>query len=164
MKCFVNPDYADFTPAGNIPERIREYCKNTGQEIPQKVGEIVRCIYESLAMKYRYTIELLSEATGKDYDTIHIVGGGIKDKLLCQTVADICQKKVVAGPIEATVLGNIAIQLISHGEIEDISHARKIIRNSEETVTYKPTGDSSEINEAYDRFLEIMFVKETALN
>lgn len=164
LKCFVNPDYADFTPAGNIPERIREYCKNTGQEIPQKVGEIVRCIYESLAMKYRYTIELLSEATGKDYDTIHIVGGGIKDKLLCQTVADICQKKVVAGPIEATVLGNIAIQLISHGEIEDISHARKIIRNSEETVTYKPTGDSSEINEAYDGFLDIMFVKETALN
>lgn len=163
LKCFVNPDYPDFTPAGNIPERIREYCKNTGQEVPERVGEVVRCIYESLAMKYRYTIELLSEATGKDYDTIHIVGGGIQDKLLCQTVADICRKKVVAGPVEATVLGNIAIQLIAHGELEDISHARKVIGKSEETTVYEPTGDSEEISKAYDRFLEIMFVKETVL-
>lgn len=162
FKCFINPDFADFTPAGNIPERIKEYCKNTGQEVPETVGEIVRCIYESLAMKYRYSLELVSEASGRDYETIHIVGGGIQDKLLCKTVADVCCKKVVAGPVEATVLGNVAVQLMTHGEISDISQAREVIRNSEQTEVYLPESDFSEMQNAYDRFLDVMFVKETA--
>ncbi len=157
---FINPDYPAFTPSGNIPRRIREYCEKTNQPVPKTDGEVMRCIYQSLAMKYKYSLDLIKQATGKEYEKIHIVGGGIKDKLLCQMCADVCEKEVVAGPVEATVLGNIAIQLIAHGEIKDVSQARKIIKNSEKTTAYTVKSQSEEIKTAYEKFLEIMLQRE----
>ena len=156
FKCFVNPDYPDFVPVGNVPKRIREYCKKTNQYVPETVGEIVRCIYESLAMKYRYSLDLIKETTGKDYQIIHIVGGGANAKLLCQMTSDVCCKKVTCGPVEATVLGNIAIQLMAHKEISDIWQAREIIGKSEHTIEFQPTEDQNQMTEAYNRFIKVM--------
>lgn len=160
---FINPDYPDFTPSGNIPRRIKEYCEKTNQPVPKNDGEVMRCIYQSLAMKYRYSLELIEKTTGKKYEKIHIVGGGIRDKLLCQLCADMCQRQVVAGPVEATVLGNVAIQLMAHGEISDLQKAREIIRNSENFQSYLPQNLGDNLTTAYNKFMEIMLEREPKL-
>ena len=140
---------------GNIPKRVQEYCKRTGQYIPQTPGEIMRCIYESLALKYRFTFDGIKECTKKDYDRIHVMGGGTKDKLLLQMTAESCNVKVYGGPIEATALGNVAVQLISSGDIKDIKEARKIIAEGENLTCYTPT-ENEKWEEAYKRFKEII--------
>lgn len=157
FKCFIDPDYPDFTPVGNIPKRIKEYCKRTNQYVPQTVGEVVRCIYESLALKYKYSYEQIKELTGKEYNTINVVGGGTKDGLLCAMTANACNAKVFAGPIEATVYGNIAVQLMSTGDIKNVSEARKIIRNSDNIKTFTP--DEKEVkafNDAYLKYKKLL--------
>ncbi len=151
--CFIDPDAPEFVPHGNIPERIREYCRRTNQHVPETVGEIMRCIYESLAMKYRQTFEKLCDCTERDYEVIHVIGGGTKDTMLCQLTANACDRDVVAGPIEATVLGNIAVQLMASGDIESIADARRIIAESENVTKYSPK-DTAEWAEAYSRYLE----------
>ncbi|MBP3329820.1 MAG: rhamnulokinase [Clostridia bacterium] len=153
FKCFIDPDAPEFVPHGNLPERVREYCRKTNQYVPETVGEIMRCIYESLAMKYRETFEKIKECTGKDYPVIHVIGGGTKDTLLCQLTANSCGCEVKAGPIEATVLGNLAVQLISHGEIKDIKEAREIIASSENVVTYVPQ-DADLWSENFEKYLK----------
>ncbi len=155
LKCFIDPDAPEFVPHGNIPERVREYCRKTGQAVPESVGEVMRCIYESLAMKYRLTLEKLEECTEKTYPAIHVIGGGTKDTLLCKMTACSCGRKVVAGPIEATVLGNILVQLLSCGAIADIDEARKIVRESENTVEYLPE-NTAEWTAAYERFKAVV--------
>lgn len=151
FQCFIDPDAKEFVAPGNIPERIREYCRRSNQRIPVGVGEVVRCINESLAFKYRYVMDQIMDCTEKDYDTIYLVGGGTQSHLLCQMTANACNKKVMAGPIEATVYGNIALQLIALGELKDISEARECIRNSEEIVCYEPQ-DTQLWEDAYQRF------------
>ena len=155
FKCFIDPDSPEFVPHGNIPERIRDYCERTGQEIPETVGEIMRCIYESLALKYKFTLDGLEDCTEKNYPAIHVIGGGVKDTLLCKMTACSCNKKVVAGPIEATVLGNIAVQLITSGAIDSVEQARDIIRNSETTTEYLPENVDAWAD-AYERFRKII--------
>ncbi|MGN0636703.1 MAG: rhamnulokinase family protein [Acutalibacteraceae bacterium] len=138
LRCFIDPDAPEFGVRGNLPQRVQEYCAKTGQYVPQTVGEIMRCIYESLAMKYRQTLEKISDCTEKTYTVLHVIGGGTKDTLLCQMTANACDLPVKAGPIEATVLGNIAVQLIAKGAIRDIGEARRIIAHSENLRTYAP--------------------------
>ncbi|MBQ3085805.1 MAG: rhamnulokinase [Clostridia bacterium] len=151
FKCFIDPDADDFAPMGNMPERIRDFCRRTGQYVPQTVGEVVRCIYESLALKYRHIFRGIEDCTGKQYPHINIVGGGTKDKLLCRMTADSCNTTVYAGPIEATVLGNIAVQLLSCGEIASIEEARKIIADGEKLLCYQPE-NTKVWDEAYEEF------------
>lgn len=157
LKYLINPDDPSFNKAGNLPERIREFCEKTGQGRPQSVGEIIRCIYESLCLKYRYTAEKLEETCSKHYGEINIVGGGTKEKLLCSYVANCTGKKVSAGPVEATAIGNIAMQLIALGEIKDVKEARRIIRNSFDVENYYPD-ESQKImwDEAYEKFLKLL--------
>ena len=155
FKCFIDPDAPEFVPHGNIPKRVQEFCEKTGQYVPQTVGEIMRCIYESLAMKYKLTFEKLCECTERDYPVIHVIGGGTKDTLLCQLTANSCNRTVKAGPIEATVMGNVAVQLMSDNSVADISEARKIVANSSELKTYIPT-DVDKWEEAYADFLKIV--------
>ena len=155
FKCFIDPDAPEFVPHGNIPKRVQEFCEKTGQYVPQTVGEIMRCIYESLAMKYKLTFEKLCECTERDYPVIHVIGGGTKDTLLCQLTANSCNRTVKAGPIEATVMGNVAVQLMSDNSVADISEARKIVANSSELKTYIPT-DVDKWEEAYAYFLKIV--------
>ena len=157
LKYMLNPDDPSFNKAGDIPSRIGDYCEKTGQGRPETVGEIVRCIYESLCLKYRYTAEKLEELCSKHYDEINIVGGGTKEKLLCSYVANCTGKKVSAGPVEATAIGNIAMQLIAAGEIKDVCSARKIIRDSFDVVNYYPDASVREKwDEAYEKFLKLL--------
>lgn len=155
FKCFIDPDAPEFVPHGNIPERVREFCRKTGQYVPETVGEIMRCIYESLAMKYRLTFEKLRECTERDYPVIHVIGGGTKDGLLCQMTANSCDRTVKAGPIEATVMGNVAVQLMSDGSVKNIGQARKIVADSSELKTFEPK-DTDKWAEAYKDFLKVI--------
>lgn len=155
FKCFIDPDAPEFVPHGNIPERVREFCRKTGQYVPKTVGEIMRCIYESLAMKYRLTFEKLRECTERDYPVIHVIGGGTKDGLLCQMTANSCDRTVKAGPIEATVMGNVAVQLMSDGSVKNIGQARKIVAESSELKTFEPK-DTDKWAEAYEDFLKVV--------
>lgn len=155
FKCFIDPDAPEFAPMGNIPERVREYCKKTNQYVPESVGEIMRCIYESLALKYRLTLEGIEECTGKKYNKLHVMGGGTKDTLLLKMTADSCNIPVLGGPVEATALGNVALQLMSSGIIPDIKAARKIIADGEQLKTYIP--ENREIwEQAYSRFKAVI--------
>ena len=155
FKCFIDPDAPEFVPHGNIPERVREFCRKTGQYVPETVGEIMRCIYDSLAMKYRLTFEKLRECTERDYPVIHVIGGGTKDGLLCQMTANSCDRTVKAGPIEATVMGNVAVQLMSDGSVKNIGQARKIVANSSELKTFEPK-DTDKWAGAYEDFLKVV--------
>ena len=155
FKCFIDPDAPEFVPHGNIPKRVQEFCEKTGQYVPQTVGEIMRCIYESLAMKYKLTFEKLCECTERDYPVIHVIGGGTKDTLLCQLTANSCNRTVKAGPIEATVMGNIAVQLMSADAVSGISEARKIVAASSELKVYEPA-EVDKWEEAYKDFLKIV--------
>ena len=153
--CFIDPDSPEFTPQGNIPKRVQEYCKRTGQYVPQTVGEIMRCIYESLALKYRFAFDSIKDCTGKEYKNIYVVGGGVKDRLLCQMTAESCGVPVNAGPIEATVFGNIAVQLMASGDIKDLSEARRIIANSDTMKHYVPE-NTAVWEQEYQKFKEII--------
>jgi len=155
FKCFIDPDYPEFGKPGDIPKRIQKYCERTGQYVPKTVGEIVRCIYESLALKYYHSFLNLKKITGKDFEAINIVGGGTKDPLLCQMAANACNITVYAGPIEATALGNIAVQLMAIGEIKDLKEARKIIKNSFDTKEYKPENVDA-WQKAYEAYKKII--------
>ena len=154
MQCFIDPDDQRFAPPGNQIKRIREFCEETGQYVPQTDGEIVRCIYESLAMKYKYTFENLKKCTGKNFEAIHMVGGGTKDGFLCQMTADATSTPVIAGPIEATAAGNIAVQLIALGEIKDLWEARRIIADSFSVQEFKPCDNS--FDKHYEEFCKLL--------
>ena len=153
FKCFVDVDDDAFSLPGNLPKRIQEFCQKTGQYVPQTRGEIMRCIYQSLAMKYRYTYERLEDITGQKYDAIHMIGGGTKDNLLCQMTADFCKINVIAGPIEATATGNVAVQMIALDEFKNITDARQIIANSLNPVYYNPRAEI-DCEAAYREFLK----------
>lgn len=153
----INPDDPMFNAAGDMPGKIREYCKKTGQKVPETMGAIVRAIFESLALRYRWTSEKLEELTGKKYNSINIVGGGTKDELLCRFTANGTGRTVVAGPVEATAIGNIMAQAIAAGEISSVEEGRKIVGDSFETKTYEPDETLRDgWNEAYSRFLELI--------
>lgn len=155
FKCVIDPDAPEFIPAGNIPERIREFCKRTKQECPETEGEIVRCINESLALKYRHELGKIKECTGKEYENIYMVGGGTQSKLLCQMTSNACNCKVTAGPVEATVFGNIVLQLISSGSIKGLDEAKKIVAKSPD-IRHYDAKDISLWNEAYEKFKEVI--------
>ena len=151
----INPDYHTFNTPGNMPEKIREFCRLTGQHVPETVGEVVRCIYESLALKYRYTVETLETLRGKKASMINVVGGGTKDKFLSQMTADACGIPVCAGPEEATAMGNIVMQAIAAGEIASLSEAREVIANSTELKYYQPTTSREAWDCAFDKFCKL---------
>lgn len=148
---FINPDCPDFTPPGDMPSRIKEFNKQNGFKVPETMGDVVLCIYQSLALKYRYVVESMEELMGKKIDTIHMVGGGIKDTFLCQMTADATGRRVVAGPTEGTAMGNIAVQLMALGEIDGLEGIRKVICASTETKEYTPSGDKA-WDKAYETF------------
>lgn len=138
FKCLVDPDSPMLSTHGDLPNKIKAFCAATNQPEPQTVGELVRCIYESLALKYRYALEQISLCTGKNFSALNLLGGGTKDGFLCELTADSINMPVHAGPIEATALGNIILQLIALGEIKDVNEGRKIIAKSEKISHYEP--------------------------
>lgn len=155
FKCFINVDDPMFETAGNLPKRVLEFCEKTGQYVPKNRGEIMRCIYQSLAMKYKHTYNMLSDFTKRDYKSINILGGGIKDKLLCRLTADATGATVLAGPTEATVMGNIAVAFYALGEIADFKEIRKTVANSTDLKEYIPE-NTDEWNKAYEDYKKIL--------
>ena len=126
------PDDPRFArPPATSPERIRDFCRETGQPVPESVGAVVRCIYESLAMKYRFALDQISARTGRQFNVLHLLGGGTKDGFLCQMTADSLAFPVIAGPTEATALGNMLLQLIALDQLPDVSAGRELIRKTE---------------------------------
>ena len=155
LKCLINPDDLSFQTPGNMPRRIQEYCEKTGQYVPQTKGEIVRCIFDSLAMCYRRTVEMMDDVTGKKTPFINIVGGGTKEEPLCRLTADACGRPVYTGPVEATALGNIAVQAIALGELRDVKEARNVIADSFEIKCFEP--HNTEMWDAgYEKFLKLL--------
>jgi rhamnulokinase len=155
FKSFIDPDHHSLIAPVNMPESIREYCRKTGQPVPETRGEIVRCITQSLALKYRMTLEKLENLLGRPLPVIHMVGGGIKDKLLCQFTADATGRDVVAGPIEASSIGNILVQAMALGRIKDLKQIRNIVKASFPIVTYSPE-DKELWDKAYDVFKNLI--------
>ncbi len=137
----IDVDNDLFFEPGNMPEKIRSACTTLYGSSPQSIGALVRCIYESLAFKYRWTIELLERMIGKTLPVINMVGGGSKDALMCQLTANACGRPVVAGPAEATSLGNLMVQLIATGEIDSIEDGKDILRASFSTREFTPKDD-----------------------
>jgi rhamnulokinase len=153
----VDPDDASFYLPASMPAALAEFCKKTGQPATAEPGAIVRCALESLALRYRWVLERLEELTGKRLDTIHIVGGGSQNTLLCQLTADCCNRAVVAGPVEATAIGNVLTQAIGLGLLASLADARAVVRRSFEVRSFSPR-NSERWGEAYERFLTLLAV------
>ena len=157
FETFIDPDAPEFARPANIPELIREYARRTGQTVPESDGAVLRAIVESLALKFRYVLNMCEEIGGTKIETIHVVGGGIKNKLLMQATADSTGRRVVCGPIEGTGVGNILMQAIGAGDVANVDEAREVVRNSFDLVEYEPNAQSVALwNEAYGRFLQVI--------
>lgn len=135
---YVNCDNSDFLAPGDMPARINKCLSETGQKPTQDKGQMVRLVLESLALKYRTVLNAIEDVTGISIETLHIVGGGIQNELLCQFTADATGRKVVTGPIEATASGNILMQAKAAGQLRSIDEARQVVRDSFEMKEYQP--------------------------
>jgi rhamnulokinase len=151
LKCLINPNDPPFGKPDGMPEKIIEFCKKTSQEPPATEGEFTRCILESLALLYERTLAQIEDVTGKPIKTLHIVGGGSQNKLLNQLSANATGRTVVAGPVEATATGNILIQAIALGHLQDLDELRQVIHNSFAVETYRPQGDWTAARQRFAR-------------
>jgi sugar (pentulose or hexulose) kinase len=151
----IDPDHAPFLIPGEMPDKIDRFCAQSKQRAPASAGEYVRCCLESLALTYRRTLERLEEMLGRRINIIHIVGGGTQNELLSQMTADATGREVLAGPVEATAIGNILVQAMAVGQIKSLADARAVVRESFEVKRYEPM-EVGKWNLAYQRFLEIL--------
>ncbi|MDQ1912737.1 rhamnulokinase family protein [Paenibacillus sp. GD4] len=159
FQSFIDPDDSLFLAPGDMPSRIEQYCRQTGQQAPETAGEFVRCILESLALKYRYVLEMTERLSGQSFNGLHMVGGGIQNTLLCQWSANAIGKPVWAGPSEGSALGNLAVQWIAQGVFKDIWEARQAIRDSFPVTEYMPEAQA-EWGAAYGRFCKLTGIAE----
>lgn len=139
FKCLINPDDSRFLNPGNMPKAIQEYCEETGQPVPESKGEIARCIYDSLVLKYKYTIKQIESVTGKPIEKLHIIGGGANNKMMNQLTANAIGIPVLAGPTEATATGNLLMQAKAVGAVKSLDQLREVVKNSFEVTEYKPS-------------------------
>ncbi len=155
FRSIIDTDCADFYAGGDMPAKIRAFCERTGQAAPENVGQTARCIYESLALKYRWALERLEEIKGARIDTLNIVGGGIQNRLLNRMAADATNRMVVTGPIEGAAIGNVLMQAVALGEIKDLAQAREVVRRSVEVEAYEPVHTQA-YEDAYGRMLSLI--------
>jgi rhamnulokinase len=152
---FIDPDHASFATPGDMPKRIQQACQDRGQPVPETPGAIVRTALESLALKCRHTLFQLEDALGKTMGNICMVGGGIQNTLLCQFVASATGRTVLAGPVEATAMGNLLVQAMAKGQIGSHAELREIVRNSTDIKAYHPT-QTEAWGEAYQIFQKLI--------
>jgi len=150
----IDPDDDAFFNPAHMPSAVQAYCRRTGQPVPETPGAIIRCVTDSLALKYRYILGLTSELAGVSFGGLHMVGGGIQNRLLCQLTADAIGKPVWAGPIEGSAIGNILVQYMTLGKIATIGEARQIVRDSFPMEIYEPQ-DTAVWDEAYAEFVQL---------
>ena len=128
----------EFIAAGDILTRIADACRRDGQAVPETPGQFTRCILQSLAVAYGETIARCVELTGRPVDVVHMVGGGSRNGLLCRLTAEACERPVLAGPAEATSIGNLLVQAIATGELDSLDELRDVVRRSARVVRYEP--------------------------
>jgi len=150
---FLDPDDKAFLLPGNMPRKIQEYCQRTHQAVPQDKSEIVRVALESLAMKYRYILERVVALTDHPVEVVHIIGGGSRNWLLDQFSANAMRAPVLAGPYEATIIGNILVQMVSSGDLGSLVEARNLVRRSFPVEEFTPQ-DTDQWEEQYQLFIE----------
>ncbi|HUV03840.1 MAG TPA: rhamnulokinase family protein [Armatimonadota bacterium] len=155
FRAIIDPDDPVFLKPGDMPARIREFCRQTNQPIPEDEGAVVRTALDSLALKYRWVLERLEMLMESRLEPIHIVGGGSRNRLLSQLTANVAGRQVVAGPVEATAIGNLLVQAIALGQIGSLEEAREIVRKSFDVLTYDPRPDSR-IEDAYSKLEALM--------
>ena len=134
----IDPDYAAFSTPGNMPGKIQDYCRETGQKAPETRGEILRTAFESMALKYRLVLERLEDLRGGPVEVLHIVGGGSRNRLLNQMVADAINRPVITGPVEATSAGNVLMQMIAGGDLNSLEEGKVLVGESFETAVFDP--------------------------
>ncbi len=155
FRSLVNPDHASFYNPVDMLSAITDYCGAHGEPLPSQPGEFARCIFESLALKYRYVLESLRKISGKKIDRIHIIGGGSQNKFLCQLTANATGLEVIAGPAEGTAIGNLLVQAMALGYVNSLSEIREIVKNSCETEVFRPA-DTEKWNKVWDRFVNMV--------
>jgi rhamnulokinase len=155
LRSLIDPDDESFAVPGDMPARIGEFCRRTGQPAPDDPGSTSRCILESVALKHATTVDLLRATTGREPRELHIVGGGARNHLLCQWTADATGMPVIAGPEEATLIGNLLVQAMTLGELGSLEQARDVVRASFVPTTYEPSL-SSEWAAARGRFAALV--------
>ena len=158
FRSVIHPDYGEFFKAGDMPGKIARFCQRTNQPVPETVGQVARCIYESLALEYRWALERLETIKGMPIHSLNITGGGIQNKLLNQMAADAIDRPVVTGPVEGAALGNLLMQAMAMGEIKDLAQAREVVRESVSVEAYEPHRTAA-WEDAYARLLSLQHVK-----
>jgi rhamnulokinase len=156
----IDPDDPSFAEPGDMPARIAAYCTETGQDAPAGEAAVVRCILESLAVKQAATIDALAAATARDIDTLHVVGGGASNELLCAWTAAAAGRPVLAGPVEATLVGNLLVQAIALGELASVAEGRELVRRSFSPAVYEPDAEPA-WHDARERFASLGARRET---
>ncbi len=151
----VDPDDSSFILPANMPAALADYCRRTGQPAPQEPGPVIRCALESLALRYRWVLERLEELVNRRLQVIHVVGGGSQNTLLNQLTANACNRPVVAGPVEATAIGNVLLQAIGLGLLKSLEDGREVVRRSFAVRTFSPQRPDS-WHEPYQRFLRFL--------
>ena len=155
LRSIINPDSPEFYAGGNMEKKIQEFCRKTGQPVPETVGQVARCVYESLALKYRHALEGLEKMKGQRIDSLNIVGGPINNKFLDQLIADSLDREVITGPVEGAAIGNLLTQAMALGDIADLNELRQIVRNSETVETWTPNHTSA-WEDAYQKLLNLL--------
>ena len=156
FRSIINPDDKAFANPPSMIEAIQTYCRQTGQAVPETPAEICRCIFDSLALRYRQVFQWLKEFADFDLKVLHVIGGGSLNKYLTQFTADACGVEVLAGPQECTAIGNIMLQAKASGDVADVWAMRALIANSVEMEPYHPTGDKAAWDKAYEKYLRIL--------
>ncbi|MCA9089637.1 MAG: rhamnulokinase [Planctomycetaceae bacterium] len=151
FRSLVDPNDPVFLSPQDMPTELSQWCQQTGQPAPETEGQFVRCALESLALKYREVLEGIESLTGERIEVIHIMGGGCKNVVLNQFTANACGRPVIAGPIEATALGNVLIQARASGDISTLAEIRDVVRRSSEMQTFEPQ-NVDQWQQAYERF------------
>ena len=155
LRSIIDPDSPEFYAGGNMEKKIQEFCRRTGQPVPETVGQVARCVYESLALKYRHALEGLEKMKGQRIDSLNIVGGPINNRFLNQLIADSLDRQVVTGPVEGAAIGNLLTQAMALGDIKDLAQLRQVVRNSEKVDIWQPNHTQA-WEDAYQKLLTFL--------
>ncbi|GGV24343.1 carbohydrate kinase [Actinomadura cremea] len=151
LRSLIDPDDPEFLPPGDMPSRIAAHCRRRGFPEPATRAETVRCVMDSLALAHRETLREAARLSGTDVEVVHLVGGGSRNELLCRLTADACGLPVVAGPVEATALGNVLVQARAHGIVGSLAEIRELVAATQPLRRYEPSGDGARWDEAAER-------------
>ena len=155
LRSIIDPDSPEFYAGGQMEQKIRDFCWRTNQPVPETIGQVARCVYESLALKYRHALEGLEKMKGQRIDSLNIVGGPINNRFLDQLIADSLDRKVVTGPVEGAAIGNLLTQAMALGHIADLNELRQVVRNSESVEVWQPN-HTPEWEAAYEKMITFL--------